>query len=411
MVLNTEEWTPFKDEQDKIEHYRHWGLISPKGIRPPPIMVVDGYFGCPELCNVVGYQGDNWAAIELDDGIHVLHGEYLAEMQPRASQKLPYATFFSEVLADYVVLDIETTGFDRQNDEIIEIAAVRYSYGKEVDSFHTMVKPNCIIPFDISALTGIQEQDVADAPSIEEAAPKFLTYIGQSALVGHNAVSFDVPFLCAQLGVFLPNTVIDTLPIAREAYPLLTCHKLEYLKTALELNDAPSHRAIDDVRTTNALLWACLAPRRYEHKMWRAYLKQKRTQPKPRSFQPKTRNAPAKAAPKHKHIDIKSIVATQEADPAGALFGKWIVFTGELSMPREEAMQEAVNAGAVLKTSVSRKVSYLVVGQQDKALTDGLGISSKEKKAMELNQSGLARIEILDEKAFRDLLQQKEVTV
>ena len=112
MVPIKGEWTPFGDINDQLNHFRLWGLIPPKSKKLRPIMVVDGYLDAPEPCNVVGYQGHNWAVIELADGFHAIHGEYLAELQPIANQKLPFGMCFAEVLAEYVVADIETTGFD-----------------------------------------------------------------------------------------------------------------------------------------------------------------------------------------------------------------------------------------------------------------------------------------------------------
>ena len=93
MVPIRGEWTPFKDAQDLIDHYRRWGLIPEKGKQLRPIMVTDGYFGIPEPCTVVGYQTDTWAVIELSDGYHAIHGDYLAELQPAAQQKLPCSIF------------------------------------------------------------------------------------------------------------------------------------------------------------------------------------------------------------------------------------------------------------------------------------------------------------------------------
>ena len=408
MVLNKDEWTPFRDLQDQIEHYRRWGLISPKGTKLPPIMVVDGYYGVPEPCTVVGYQGDNWATIRLDDGIHVIHGEFLAEMQPKASQKLPRGTFFSEVLADYVVLDIETTGFDRNNDKIIEIAAIRYAYGKETSRFHTMVNPNSAIPPEITSLTGISEIDIINVPYIEDITASVLQFVGDSAIIGHNAVSFDVPFIEAQTGHEFHNTVVDTLPMARAAYPLLNCHKLEYLKSSLKLTDGSSHRALADVETTNTLLWACLAPRRYESEMWSEYLRTKTTS-KASAVTTKPSKRSRSSNPRHKHIDASKIVPTNTAiDANNPLYGKGIAFTGDLSISREEAMQLAVDSGAILKSSVSKKVSYLVTGEQDQMAIGGSGISTKEAKAREINQSGKAHIEIISEEEFRALIGYKE---
>lgn len=272
MVPISGEWSPFADLDDKLEHYRLWGLTPPKSKKLRPVMVVDGYFDAPEPCEVVGYQRDTCAVIKLADGYHAIYGEYLAELQPVANQKLPFGVCFAEVLADYVVFDIETTGLNRTTDRIIEISAAHYMYGRKVDVFSALVNPGVPIPASITKLTGITQTDVDGAPPLEAVAPKFLEFIGELPLVGHNAKSFDAAFVSAQFGVELQNPVIDTLPMAREAFPLLPCHKLEYMNKVLGLGSTVSHRALADAETTNALMWACLAPRKYEAKVNKAFL-------------------------------------------------------------------------------------------------------------------------------------------
>ncbi|WP_406540887.1 BRCT domain-containing protein [Clostridium ljungdahlii] len=81
-----------------------------------------------------------------------------------------------------------------------------------------------------------------------------------------------------------------------------------------------------------------------------------------------------------------------------------MVFTGELkSLGRKEAMQKVVNLGGTLKSGVSKKTDYLIVGNQDKSLVGENGISSKEEKAAELNENG-SSIKILNESEFLELI-------
>lgn len=408
MVPIKGKWTPFAGLKDQIEHFRLWGLIPERSTKLRPIMVTDGYWGIPEPCKVVGYQTQNWAVIELADGYHAIHGNYLAELQPVSHQRLPRGICFAEVLQKYVVIDIETTGFDFHHDRIIEIAAAIYEYGNKVDYFQSLVNPEMLLPDDIIALTGITQEDVANAPTLNSIAPDFLSFIEGLPIVGHNALTFDVPFLSAQISQ-LENLVIDTLPMARKVFDLLPMHKLEYLKNTLGLNSSVSHRALSDVETTNDLLWACLAPRRYERQVVSAFL-DARTAAKPsRPVIKKQRKLSTKGT--FERVDIKSIAPTADIDKTGPLFGKSIVFTGSLSLSREDAMQMAVNAGATLKTAVSRKTNYLVVGKQDKSLVGEDGKSTKEETADLLNQSGKADIKVITEKEFIALINKEEVLV
>ena len=407
MVPLSGNWTRFSNQEEQLQYFRNWGLISPKSNKLRPVMVTDGYFGAPEPCTVVGYQENYTAVIELHDGLHAIFGEYLAELQPSSPQKLPHGVCFADILSHYIVLDIETTGLDRCQDEIIEIAAVEYRHGNEVGEFHSLIRPQVSIPDNITELTGITDSDIANAPTLDCIKESFLGFVGSTPLVGHNALSFDVPFISNKIGVDLSNIVIDTLTMARKSYPLLHSHKLDYLKDVLELNSSLSHRALNDVHTTNALMWACLTPRRYETLMWKAFLDQKRS---PIIQLPafKSKKSIAKKNymdAKYNRVDIKSFVPTcSDIDPEGQLFGKNIVFTGELSIPRDKAMQLAVNSGAVLKSSVSGKTAFLVVGNPSANLPDSSGESSKERKAAALNASGKARIEIINESQFLDLV-------
>lgn len=407
MVPIRGEWTRFRDTSDQLEHYRLWGLIPPKSRQLRPIMVVDGRGNAPQPCSVVGYQGQNWAVIELKDGCHAIYGEYLADMQPSIRQRLDYGMCFADVLEKYVVIDIETTGLNHENDRIIEIAAATYEYGKKISDFQSFVNPGRIIPKDIVNLTGITQDDVDGAPSIEDIEGDFLRYIGYYPLVGHNASFFDVPFLSAQLSRPIDNLVVDTLPIARNTFPMLRNHKLEYLNKILRLESAGAHRALNDVETTNALLWACLAPEKYEMTINSEILDERLPggQKKQNSIKPSNVSKKPAYNRKFEKIDIKSISPSCNCSGStGPLCGKSIVFTGTLSIPREEAMQLAVDAGAVLKTSVSSKTGYLVVGKQDVTIVGMDGISSKEATARKLNDEGKAKIQILSEEEFLSLV-------
>ena len=94
----------------------------------------------------------------------------------------------------YVVFDLETTGFSPIKDKIIEIGAVKVEQGKITDRFSAFVNPKIPIPYQITQLTSITDQMVIDAPDIETVLPQFLEFIGDAALVAHNA-SFDVSFI------------------------------------------------------------------------------------------------------------------------------------------------------------------------------------------------------------------------
>lgn len=152
----------------------------------------------------------------------------------------------------FVVFDIETTGFSAAEDRIIEIGAVKITDGAIVDRFSTFVNPEVPIPFEIQQLTHITDDMVLEAPKIEEALPAFLDFVGESALVAHNA-GFDVGFIeqnCVRLGRSWTFTSVDTVGLARVLLPTLSKYKLNIVAKALNISLENHHRAVDDAAAT-----------------------------------------------------------------------------------------------------------------------------------------------------------------
>ncbi len=152
----------------------------------------------------------------------------------------------------YVVFDIETTGFSPIKDKIIEIGAVKVEKGKITDRFSCFVNPERPIPFNITQLTSITDEMVLDAETIEEVLPKFLEFVGDAALVAHNA-SFDVSFIeknCRYQDITPDFTAVDTLALARILLPTLSKYKLDVVANALHISLDNHHRAVDDAECT-----------------------------------------------------------------------------------------------------------------------------------------------------------------
>ena len=152
----------------------------------------------------------------------------------------------------FVVFDIETTGFSAAEDRIIEIGAVKITDGAIVDRFSTFVNPEVPIPFEIQQITHITDDMVLEAPKIEEALPAFLDFVGESALVAHNA-GFDVGFIeqnCVRLGRSRTFTSVDTVGLARVLLPTLSKYKLNIVAKALNISLENHHCAVDDAAAT-----------------------------------------------------------------------------------------------------------------------------------------------------------------
>ncbi|MGL5151196.1 MAG: PolC-type DNA polymerase III [Clostridium sp.] len=158
--------------------------------------------------------------------------------------------------SDYVVFDLETTGFSSKNDKVIEIGAVKVSDGKIIDSFSVFVNPERSIPYKIIELTGITDDMVKDAKTIEEVLPAFLDFCNGCVLVAHNA-PFDTAFIkhnCNLMGLPFNYGVLDTVPLARFLYPDLKKVKLNLVAKYLGIELKNHHRAVDDAKATADIL-------------------------------------------------------------------------------------------------------------------------------------------------------------
>ncbi len=157
---------------------------------------------------------------------------------------------------DYVVFDIETTGFSAKNDKIIEIGAVKISNSKITDRFSTLINPKMPIPLKIEELTKINDSMVLGAPVVEEVLPKFYDFIEGAVLVAHNA-SFDVGFIREKFKLIsktINPCVIDTVEFARLLLPNLSRFKLDTVAKNLGISLENHHRAVDDAEAT-AYIW------------------------------------------------------------------------------------------------------------------------------------------------------------
>jgi len=158
----------------------------------------------------------------------------------------------------FCVLDIETTGGDRNSDLITEIGMVKVRAGECLGTLQTLVNPGRAIPPMITVLTGITESMVARAPAIDAVLPAMVEFLGDAVVVGHN-VGFDMTFINSALArrgdPEITNPVIDTLPLARRLIrdEVPDC-RLGTLAARFRLDHRPSHRALDDALATTDLL-------------------------------------------------------------------------------------------------------------------------------------------------------------
>jgi len=152
-----------------------------------------------------------------------------------------------------VVVDVETTGLDYSQHELIEIGALKLQGKEIVGVFNSLIKPKSTITPEITRLTGIDNEMVNESPAAAEILTKFMDFAGTSVLVAHN-VDFDIPFLKHHfkqlLHQDLNNETICTLKLSRYLLPNLANHKLHTVASHFNLPIANRHRAIGDVELT-----------------------------------------------------------------------------------------------------------------------------------------------------------------
>ena len=157
---------------------------------------------------------------------------------------------------EFVAFDLETTGLNSREDKIIEIGAVVMKDGKEIDRFQTFVDPHQKLQSVTSELTGITDEMLRGAPSIEEILPKFLEFVGDRILVAHNA-DFDTGFIqtaCKNQNLPYTFTSIDTLALSMVLMTQLKRYKLNLVADALNLPEFNHHRAADDAVTCGLIM-------------------------------------------------------------------------------------------------------------------------------------------------------------
>ena len=154
---------------------------------------------------------------------------------------------------DLVAFDLETTGLNPASDEIIEIGAVRFRDGVAIDTFESLVKPSKPIPEDITHLTGIHQEDVADAPGIDALLPRIKRFFGDAPVIAHNA-GFDLSFM-RRHGLLRKNPAIDTLDLASMTLPSSPRYGLGALAAQQGITLDNAHRALADAMATGQLYW------------------------------------------------------------------------------------------------------------------------------------------------------------
>ncbi|WP_461832414.1 3'-5' exonuclease [Aquifex sp.] len=153
----------------------------------------------------------------------------------------------------FVVIDLETTGFNVEVADIIDIAAVRVEGGIITEKFSTLVYPGYFIPERIKKLTGITNAMLVGQPTIDKVILDFLDFVKDSIVIGHfieQDVKFINKYTRSLLNRKFSNPTLCTLKLARRVYPGLEKYSLKALAENLGLETNGVHRALKDAVLT-----------------------------------------------------------------------------------------------------------------------------------------------------------------
>lgn len=299
---------------------------------------------------------------------------------------------------NYIVIDIETTGLNLNDNEIIEIGALKVSNNEIVDKFSSLVKPKKFAVIDgekkyiddfIMQLTGISNDDLNSAPGIKNVLEEFLDFIGKDILAGHNIDCFDLNFLYDafqhNLNYTLDNDYVDSIKISRKLFPNFPNHKLKTLCNEFNIKHTPTHRAIQDCKST----FYCLNE-------IKNYCKDNNISIEKLFKKRKTK--------KHEQNLIPKTNFSTDFDKDNFFYNKNIVLTGKLKhYERKKASQILINLGANVQRNVTKKTDILIIGSFEYVNNIKGNKTSKQKKAERYKLNG-QDIDILNEETFYNLI-------
>ena len=153
--------------------------------------------------------------------------------------------------AEFVCIDVESTGLDVNNDRVIEIAGAVFTFTNIGEEFESLINPEREISKESQAIHNISDEMVRDQPRMIDVLPGFLSFVGRRTIVGHG-IQFDIDILCQEAArVGLPctlrqNPFIDTLRLAR-LYGESPTNSLDALRRHFNIAAEGAHRAKGDV--------------------------------------------------------------------------------------------------------------------------------------------------------------------
>lgn len=307
-----------------------------------------------------------------------------------------------ESLINFTAIDVETA--TRKRSSICEIGIAVFTNGEVTEKKSWFVQPPGNIYEDANIdIHHIRPEDTADSPTFAEVWKEVAPYLEGKLVIAHNT-AFDMYALRDAFNEFnIPYPSfqhICSCRLAKRIIPGLYNYRLPTVSSAIGFHMESHHRAGVDAEAAAMIFMACI------EKSDCLTLEELQSSYKFRcgefndaAFMPQ-RSTMAASKPKTKDIfgDPDLI------DEGNYFYGKEVCFTGTCVFgTREWMLQMVANVGGIPAKGVTKRTQVLVVGQQDYAVVGADGMSSKQRKAMQLRDAG-QDIEILSEAEFLQMI-------
>lgn len=285
-----------------------------------------------------------------------------------------------EAIMQFAAIDVETANADLSS--ICQVGVAIFRDCTHVDSWSSLVDPQDDFDGFNVAIHGIDEQKVKGAPTWPGVADTLRRLLSNSIVACHTPFDRAATILaCDRHGLDQFNCLwLDTARVVRRAWPEhfgVKGYGLHNVAKFLGIG-FKHHDALEDARAAGEVLCRASAHTGLAVEDWFARLQ--------RPINPSSRQP-----------------ITCDGNSEGPLFGNVAVFTGSLAIPRREAAELAAKAGCDVASSVTKKTTLLIVGDQDISKLAGKTKSSKHLKAEELIAQGY-QIRILCESDFKSIV-------